>query len=233
MKLLLFDIDGTILRFRKGLSKEIFGNLVKRALGKDLQQHHLPNFAGMTDMQIFLEIAHAMGISEIDVRKNFPKIWQIMLEEFDEYMNDEYIVLMPGMPELITRLSMMDNVQLGLLTGNYREIAYRKLKVFDLDKNFPVGAFGSDHESRNKLAEIAISRANKYVNSNSFKSSNTLIIGDTPRDIECARSNNLRSIAVATGLFSSEELLEHRPDALYENFSDIDNVISKILTIND
>jgi phosphoglycolate phosphatase-like HAD superfamily hydrolase len=129
---------------------------------------------------------------------------------------------------------------MGLLTGNFKENAYLKLSTFKLEKFFPFGAFGSDNEDRNKLPEIAINRANDYMRVinhnytrydeiNVFNTNNTIIIGDSPGDIECAKSNGIFSLAVSTGTFCYKELKKCNPDFIIENFSNYTFVVSYIV----
>ena len=103
-----------------------------------------------------------------------------------------------------------------------------KLKAFNFDKYFPFGAFGCDHEDRNKLPPIAIDRANVYLGSDVFSTANALIIGDSPKDIECAKSNNLPVLAVATGNADMKMLDVYNPDVVLNDFSDY-NVTKKVI----
>jgi phosphoglycolate phosphatase-like HAD superfamily hydrolase len=108
----------------------------------------------------------------------------------------------PGMPAVLDALVTRDGVRLGLLTGNLEPVARLKLGRAGLEHYFEpwVGGFGSDHEDRTELPAIARKRAGGYPRAD------TVIIGDTPRDIACARADGLRCIAVATGPFAASEL---------------------------
>jgi phosphoglycolate phosphatase-like HAD superfamily hydrolase len=114
--------------------------------------------------------------------------------------------VLPGVFGLLNALTTHDaTVQLGLLTGNTRLAAEVKLRHFDLWGEFKLGAFGDDHACRNELASIAERRA-KQVIGDSLLSEEILVIGDTPRDVECAQSIGAKSLAVATGNFDSATL---------------------------
>jgi phosphoglycolate phosphatase-like HAD superfamily hydrolase len=165
-----------------------------------------------------------------------PEVWCTICNDFKQYCTPEYMKLLPNVSELIKILDSNPDVSLGLQTGNFVENAYIKLKAFNLDTYFPFGAFGSDHEDRNKLPLLAIERANNLIGYPAFSEINTLVIGDSHRDIECAKSNNLPVLAVATGNFSVGELSKFEPDAVLENFENIEETLSTIyglLRINE
>lgn len=219
--LFLFDIDGTILTFRKYKSREIFSDMIHRVFQKKVNFRDLPSFAGMTDLQILRHIADSIDHPFDDIKRRLEHVWADMLPEFERFSNKEHIVLMPGIEELLSFLDSTDDVYLGLCTGNFRENAYLKLRAYDLHDHFPFGAFGSDHEDRNMLPPIAIERGNAVAGKDIFNTENTIIVGDSPRDIECAKANNMHCISVSTGYFGKEELSELSPEILVEDFSDI------------
>ncbi|MDP2365866.1 MAG: HAD hydrolase-like protein, partial [Ignavibacteria bacterium] len=189
MKILaLFDIDGTILKLKDGRSRIIFSDIMFDVFGKNIHPAHLPNFAGMTDLQILNELSVLIGVPFRYIHRNIDVVYEKLLNVFRNFCNEEHIVILPGVIELINNLSKNKDIQLGLLTGNFRDNAYIKIATYNLARFFPFGAFGSDHRNRNKLPSIAITRANKYEGIRIFSRNNTLIIGDGPRDIECAKT---------------------------------------------
>lgn len=218
--LLLFDIDGTILRMKGGSAKKLFQAFIKEYTGRDLPEGAALNFAGMTDINILRQVADAIGIPFYEMENDLPDVWQKLAEYFKPYCTPEYIYMLPGVVRLIEMLHKSNDFQLALLTGNFRENAYMKLKTFDLDKYFPFGAFGCDLEDRNLLPDIAINRANSHDGA-VFSRSNTIIIGDSPRDVECGKSNSIPVLAVATGDFSMDDLAKLNPEALLPDFSDL------------
>lgn len=188
----------------------------------------LPDFAGKTDLQILREIASVYDINYDIILSDIDSIWERMLFQFKDYCNTDYLYTCPGAVELVKELNLNDSLTLGLLTGNFKENAYLKLSAHSLDEFFMFGAFGSDHEDRNQLPPIAINRANEFFGRELFNRGNTIIIGDSPRDIECAKTNGLKVVAVATGQSSYEELNDLIPDLLFEDFSDYQSVIIDI-----
>jgi phosphoglycolate phosphatase len=229
--LVLFDIDGTLINFKKSMSREIFAKMVKEIFQHEIPPTNLPNFAGMTDLKILKEIAVKIKINYSEIEINLPKVWEKILEEFKHYCDPEYMILLPGIPELLNSLACEPDIVIGLQTGNFKQNAYRKLKVFGLEKYFAFGAFGSDHEDRKQLPLIAIARANKHIKQNIFSNKNTLVIGDSIRDIDCAKSNNLPVLAVATGNTDKEELIKYEPDGILDNMSDKDLSIKLIFEL--
>jgi phosphoglycolate phosphatase len=136
--------------------------------------------------------------------------------------------VMPGVRELLDALAGRDDVYLALLTGNYEEAARIKLEYFDLWRYFACGAFGDDAPDRNGLLPKALARV-EACGGPRVPSSASIVIGDTPLDIACAKAGGARSIAVATGSHSVEELRAADADVVLEDLSNTEHVI-KLLT---
>ena len=135
--------------------------------------------------------------------------------------------LMPGIRELLDALAPRDDVYLALLTGNYEAGARLKLEYFDLWRYFPCGAFGDEAPHRNVLVPKALRRV-AACGGPAFLAANTIVIGDTPLDVGCAAHVGARSLAVATGSHSVEELRAAGADAVLKDLSDTDEVIGII-----
>jgi phosphoglycolate phosphatase-like HAD superfamily hydrolase len=228
MKLLLFDIDGTILKVKESLSKQVFADLIKKVFGQDIPEKLLPNFAGMTDLKIITDTAEIIGITNEEIEKLLPLFWKEMIEVFNPLYNNTNVTLLPGITELINYYHNSNDFQLGLLTGNLKDCAYMKLRPYNLENFFPFGAFGDENYDRNKLPSIAINRANSYITKELFYNYNSLIIGDSPMDIMCAKSNNIKSLNVATGSYSKIQLNDFGSDYCFDDFNDTNSVINKI-----
>ena len=217
IKLILFDIDGTMIR-SAGAGSMAFG----RAFGT---LFNLPDgaasldFAGRTDsslLQEFLE-NHAIEGSK-DLEASFYHIYTHWLGELLPQVTG---AVLPGVIPLLDSLESMDNpVHLGLLTGNTRLAAEVKLRHFNLWRGFKFGSFGDDHHCRNELASIAAARAKEMLG-DPLRNEEILIIGDTPRDVECAQSIGAKSLAVATGKFDPSTLQETRPTRTVQYLTDI------------
>lgn len=222
MKLLLFDIDGTLIdtggagsRSLNISFKELFS--IKDAF-KDI------NMAGKTDIQIMKEgmMRHGIPQDESVIRK----IIETYIKNLSIQIKNNNKHLKPGIKTLLELLSK-SNYAIGLLTGNIEKGARIKLEPFGLNKYFSTGAFGSDHEDRNKLLPIAIERYDKILKKKiNFK--DCIIIGDTPRDVYCAKPYGARCIAVSTGPYSYSSLLEAGADFVMKDLSDVNTFLNKI-----
>ncbi len=233
--LILFDIDGTLVRFKPGLTRKLFSRMSAELFGSGIPEGVIPRFAGMTDLQILKIVAGSIGVSQQELSEKLNDIWEKMITIYRPYSTPQYISIMPGIKDLLQLLNDEDNIHLGLITGNFERNAYMKLRSHNLDTIFKYGGFGDDDEDRNNLPLIAIERANKFNSTSHFTPENTLIVGDTLRDIECAHINNIKVLSVATGEFGFDELLLGKPDLLLKDFSDFNRTkeeISKLLKIN-
>lgn len=205
--LLLFDIDGTLVDTGgKGMgalrrtAEEIFGGD-----GPPL------DLAGSTDLGILEDLYIHFGIDPSDeLTHRFFESYHRQLEASLETSPSEGRVL-EGVIELLEGLAMTEHAQLALLTGNTHEGARIKLRHYLLDHHFSFGAFGSDRADRNELGRIALERA-LAITGKTYEPGQTLIIGDTPKDIACAHAIGARCLAVATGKFSAAELEEAGAD---------------------
>ena len=222
-KLVLFDIDGTLIdpggAGRKSLS-HTFGELfnIRDAFGRI-------KMAGKTDTQIIKEGLTAHGLSSDD--HNLPSILSVYLKHLrTEILNKEKHIN-PGVVELLNTLKEMDGYWLGLLTGNIEPGARIKLGAFDLNAYFSVGAFGDDDENRNHLLPIAIEKFRKMTDIR-INSHDCIVIGDTPSDVLCAKPYGAVSIAVSTGPYSYDALLETEANYVLKDLSCAMDVIRKI-----
>ncbi len=225
--LLLFDIDGTILSFKSGLAKDLFMEMLTDVFEGEIPDEAFPSFAGMTDLSILRAINDHMGHDFSVLEDKIDIIWDRMVDVFRDHTTAENVTLMPGIKELIDLIEQDGIFQLGLITGNINQNAYLKLSSHKLESYFPFGGFGDDNEDRNHLPEIAIKRANEHIGSEVFTKSKTLIIGDTWRDISCAKNSNIKSCAVATGFYDYNELSEFKPDLIFHDFSDYRNIYNE------
>ena len=135
--------------------------------------------------------------------------------------------VMPGVPEVLTRLRARDDAHLALLTGNYAEGARIKLEHFGLWDHFAWGAFGDDHAERDALARAAVAEASARGIALADPA-HAIVIGDTPFDIACARAAGARVVAVATGHHPLDELRTHQPDLALGDLRDLDALVAFI-----
>lgn len=227
MKLLLFDIDGTLIRSR-GAGRETLVYALEQVFGTagPLEEYSLD---GKTDPRIILDLLTAVGFSADEVTPKLPQIYELMARKGQEIFGQRDMHPCPGVPALLARLQARDDVILGLLTGNAYLTAPLKLAAAGIQPDiFKVGAYGSDALDRNQLPAIGINRANQLTGHN-FTGYNTAIIGDTPADVLCARAGRATAVAVASGWHSLTTLAKYRPDHLFENLLETDIVLEALL----
>jgi phosphoglycolate phosphatase len=228
-KLVLFDIDGTIL-LSSGAGRRAIVSAISEAIGETGPMAHIP-FGGKTDPQIVAELLAAAGHQEDPSADRLDVICrryvELLAAELERPTTRTY--LMPGVDELIQRLEREDGVVLGLLTGNLASGARLKLRAAGLDPGrFQVGAYGSDATRRSDLPPIAAKRAAPLFGKEP-QGESVVIIGDTPADISCGICIEARAVAVATGDYSVEELRACDPYAVFPDLSDTDSVLRAIL----
>jgi phosphoglycolate phosphatase len=226
-RLILFDIDGTLLTTGRAAGR-VFRRSLEKVYGTagHVEGH---SFAGKTDPQIAHELLRAAGIPPEQIEEKLPLLWKAYLGELPQELARVRATVFPGVLSLLDRIEANGNGSaLGLLTGNIAEGARMKLSVAGIGfERFSVGAFGSDHAERTKLPQIAVERALDRFGRR-FDGKDIVIIGDTPFDIACGESLGVRTIAVATGTFSLQELAACGPDHLFESLAPVDRVLHAI-----
>ena len=136
---------------------------------------------------------------------------------------------LPGVTELIEALSQETETCLGLLTGNYPETGRMKIEAAGLDlDSFAVAVWGVDGAHRRELPVVAMEQYAAHTG-RTIEPQDVLIIGDTVHDIDCARANGCRCLAVATGVGTADELAAHEPDLLVDDLSDTSSILAWIL----
>jgi phosphoglycolate phosphatase len=212
-KLILFDIDGTLIttggagtRSMNLAFKELFG--IEKAFAQ------IP-MAGKTDIQIMKEGLKTHGLPYLN--GNVGRMTEKYIDFLKVEIKNPEKRLKHGVKEALDMLKEMD-MTIGLLTGNLRTGARIKLGACGIDDYFIDGAFGSDHEDRDKLLPIAIDKF--LARGNHFSPENCIVIGDTPRDVQCAKVHGARCIAVSTGPYSREDLLTTEADIVVDSLSE-------------
>jgi len=215
-KLILWDIDGTLIVSHGAGIRAMERGLTKRfGVTCDLRQI---DWAGRTDSWITGEVFRHVGLP--DTPQNRHDYLEAYLELLPiELKSGQQGRVLPGVLELLQTLQARPDVAQGLLTGNLRRGAELKLTHYQVWHFFEFGAFADDSPRRNDLGPHALRRA-KEKHAVDFDPRHTFIIGDTPHDIECGKVIGARTIGVATGRHSVEELLAHAPTAAFRDFSD-------------
>jgi len=210
-RLLLWDVDGTLTR-SGGLGREPFQRAVVAVLaGQEVDPllHDQVRMSGKTDPQIARELLLLASVSEDDVEHHLPEVLRRLEANLLEVEAEiaERGVLLPGVREVLQRCAEADGVVSSVLTGNLAGNALVKLRAFGLDRwlDLRVGAYGSDHHDREELVPIALQKAAAH-HDGPFSADETWVIGDTPRDLACARAGGARCALVATGSYGRAEL---------------------------
>lgn len=219
-RLLLFDIDGTLLT-SGGAGKSAFRDSMRTHfhVEEDLQGILL---SGTTDEAIAYAL---LTKNKIPVT---PENTTRLLEGYLFHLHDRILRhqghLLPGILDLLERLHRETDCVLALLTGNLSRGAQIKLTHYRIWHYFEFGAFADDHHDRNELGKFACTRA-KQAHGIEFPPELIYVIGDTPQDISCGKAIAARTVAIATGNYSKEELAQHAPDFLFKNLLDTEAVV--------
>ena len=211
----LFDIDGTLLRNRDRIHRESFAIGVQQVTGFDIEQA-LYLRPGGTDPAILSEAFEKASISREVIEPQLDAILEVIRRSCDERRHKMDIQIMPGVKNVLAHLAGR-GVLLGLATGNLEAIGWIKVEQAGLRQWFRFGGFSDHFPIRSELIGQAARKARELAGDGA----SICVVGDTPRDIEAARANSLSVIAVATGKYSFDELLEHQPEVCASSLADL------------
>ena len=221
MRLLLFDIDGTLLRCGPQV-RVLFAEALVEVFGTagDLERY---DFSGKTDPLIVLELMTAAGFGAEEVRARLPRMGDAYASRIEARLGPVEVI--PGAGEALQALAGRGDVAVGLLTGNWARGAGAKLRRGGLDGHFAFGAFGDDGEDRSCLPPLAIARA-RAATGYAFTAADALIIGDSVEDVRCALACDVPLLAVASGWTTPERL---RAAGATEVVTRLDSALERIL----
>ena len=222
-KLLLFDIDGTLLTSGGAGERALrLGFRDRFGIDDDLSSIEI---AGRTDSGIVREMlaAHRLPATPENIAAFLDGYLHHLAEEIPRTPGR----LLPGILPLLDALQPRADIVLALLTGNLARGAEIKLRHYDVWHYFEFGAFADDHHDRNQLGPFAQARA-RAQRGIEFPPERIFVLGDTPHDIACARAIGAKAIAIATGKFSQADLAAQTPDFLFEDLGDLDAVLAAI-----
>ena len=225
-KFVLFDIDGTLIG-SDGASNRALNRALTKLTGVTEGFRGI-SFAGKTDLQIVREGLKSLGLSHSG---DLPHaIINLYLSYLSGELSNGAGHVKVGVREILQILSHTEGVHLGLLTGNFEKGAELKLGQFGLMDFFSVGAFGSDSEDRLELLPMAVQKLREIENVY-LDYDHCVVIGDTPRDVECARVHGASSIAVATGPYSVEQLNKTEANHVVSDLSNSDQIVEWIINL--
>src|ERR671919_2517475 len=228
MRILLWDIDGTLIRSVKTgaykdytipVLEEIFGTAGRLS---DMQ------VSGMTDLQIVYEALSDHGFTQDEIFARVQVLASRLTEEAKKVTGNgtKFFELLPGVRETLEALAAHPRYESALVTGNIESMAHLKMELVELSEFFTLpGAYGDESHNRRHLPARAAERIRKHLQMDLAREQ-FIVIGDTPNDIDCARHFGARAVAVGTGRFyTNEEILEHSPDRFLLDLTDVDAVI--------
>jgi phosphoglycolate phosphatase-like HAD superfamily hydrolase len=227
MRLVLFDIDGTLITDR-GAARESFRDALAEVYGYDGDLARY-DFSGRTDPQIARMVLRDAGWQDADIDARLLRLWQIYLDGLASRAKPDRVQTLPGMRALVEALHERDDVVLALLTGNIEPGARLKLGGAALNDFFPFGAFGSDSADRNALPPIAVERASRH-HAHPFRGREVVILGDSIYDVRCGVPYDATTIAIASGKTPAETLRAENPRHFFESAEDLGAMLSAILS---
>ncbi len=217
MKLVLFDIDGTLL-ISRGIGREAKRLAMQECFGMtgDLDNHV---FGGKTDWRIVAELLAPHGLSVADVGRAMPAYEGVMARHMRAIMGKYRADPIPHAMEVVSALRQRHDTLVGLVTGNTSKTAAVKLEMAGFDPAwFTVGAFGNESAERDDLTRLALQRACELTGA-FIDGADVIVIGDTPEDIRAARAINAIAVAVCTGYVPRDKLIGSDPDFLLTDLS--------------
>jgi phosphoglycolate phosphatase-like HAD superfamily hydrolase len=254
MKLLLFDVDGTLV-LTGGAAVRAMNDAFYEVFGVQGAFEHVP-MPGRTDgailadaftravrqSQIVAGALSAFGMRPVDgaIARYKAAYFRLFAEEIHKPVpvdpgrptRRRFKGVLPGVREALDALDRRPDVFLGLLTGNYEHGARIKLEYFDLWRYFRCGAYGDDSLDRHALVPIAVARS-RQAGCPPVEPRDVVIIGDTPLDVACARESGVSCVAVATGGYGADTLRGAGADTVFESLSDTDAVVQALTASGD
>ena len=217
IRLVLFDIDGTLIK-TGGAGEKAFAKVCAQEFNVPDATKNL-HFAGRTDPAIVRDFFSEFDISPTP--ENFTRFFSAYVIWLEKILATLDGTVLPGARELVAGFARQPHKPvIGLLTGNIKQGAQLKLGHYRLWDAFIMGAFGDDHEDRNQIAAIARERGAQILGGQ-LRGEEILVIGDTPRDVECGKVIDAKVLAVATGIFSTEQLRKCEPHRVVGDLTEV------------
>lgn len=223
--LLLWDIDGTLIA-SGGAGMRALTVALRKVFGIDGSLADI-DFAGRTDRWIMREVFRKFALPVTEA--NFARYFDGYVAALPAELANPHARVLPGVREVLRVAAAHGHIAQGLLTGNMRRGAQVKLAHHGLWEHFPFGAFADDSEHRNDLGPNALRRAREH-HRVEFAAANVWVVGDTPHDIACGKVIGARTLAIATGGYSLEQLRAHAPTLALEDLSDTKAVMRRFET---
>jgi phosphoglycolate phosphatase-like HAD superfamily hydrolase len=221
MRLFLFDLDGTLVSTGGAGGRAIAKTFL--ALYNLRDASTLINMAGKTDLAIFREIMKR-GLKRDMTNEELVRSGQLYLHHLEQEIKISTVVALPGAMEFVKKTATCRDVIAGLGTGNLEKGARLKLEPAGFNPYFSFGGFGSDAEDRAEMLRAG-HRRGEETSGQKIDPSRVIVIGDTPLDVFAARRNKYKVAAVATGRTTFEQLQATKPDYVFKNLSEADELL--------
>jgi phosphoglycolate phosphatase-like HAD superfamily hydrolase len=229
MKIPLFDLDSTLLfgGNRDRVHKESYDFALQTVYNLPNVSHTEIIIHGMMDTEILVTVAQNHGVDEEDAINKLPQAIQAMNDYFISHLDEQFSMAEPGARALLQLLQTQTHC--GVLTGNVEKIAWKKLDEAALGAYISFGGFGDMAMTRVELIPIA---KDAYEEQFGEKCDITdfVIIGDTPKDIQCAREGGVKIVSVATGSYSKQDLAKENPDLIINSLEDQEQILNFLKT---
>ena len=226
MRLVLFDIDGTLVSDH-GASRGAFKEALHAVYGYD-RDLSVYDFSGRTDPQIAFMVLRDAGFTDETIAAQIDTLWEVYLAGLARNATPGRVKVLPGMVKLVQALAQRDDVTLALLTGNIEPGARLKLAGPSLNEYFPFGAFGSDSADRQQLPPIAMQRASALYG-HEVRGENVVILGDSIYDVRCGVPYEATTIAIASGKTPAEKLRAENPRHFFDSAEDFEGLMRAIV----
>jgi phosphoglycolate phosphatase len=216
----LFDIDGTLLNAYGGAHYNAFHSALKKSFNLDCKIDGVP-MHGNTDIGILRAVMTREGLTNGELESKLDETLEHMCDEVELNREQVQATVCPAIPELVSILHEQGKL-LGVATGNLERIGWIKIEAGSLRKYFSFGAFADKHEKREDIFRNGVAEARRRLGS----SATVCVIGDTPADIIAAQAVGIPVIAVATGIYTLEQLAAHGPDVCVSSCSELLDLVA-------
>ena len=226
--LFLFDIDGTLLGSSTEIHRAAFRHAFQTVYGLPLSLDGI-SAAGRTDAWLLAEALRRAGVDRDVIGEGMAETFVVMQDYVDEHLGDLRDNVLPGVPEVLAGLHEHDQL-LGLLTGNLSRVAMAKMRHAGLADHFDTGGFGEESEVRAHLVPVALAHASAR-SGRTIPASRAVVIGDTPLDIEAGREHGTKTVGVATGPFTEDQLRDAGADLVLPSLEDSAAAMQALLDV--
>jgi len=217
----LFDIDGTLLQIKENIIRPMLDDILKK-YDVHIEDIEGVSLAGRTDCDIFNTF--------IDGNDKQTELFEELKEEYihtlEQILEEKHIKVFEGVRSCLDILAD-SGAHVGLLTGNFKRSGFNKLRIAGIAEYFHFGGFGEHHRNRNDLPSLAFSDYYQYSELEADPSQ-FIVIGDTPKDIQCAKYGGARSVAITTGFYSHKELANHKPDLIIDSLANPEDWVTNL-----